>query len=134
MFPEHNLRRLPLGPGGSSTHEIFFYLNFELFLTKWLSQNFIGFIWKKKGVGRGASCPTPLRGKPALPLSPFRQIHPVKLKIELELSISNQMSPLQSLYKHLFHKNYTCPQSIAYNACSRPRGAASTQEFFLSKL
>ena len=111
----------PLALGGRRLMS-FSYLNFELFLKKWLSQNFMGFIWRKKGMGSGASCPTPHRGKPALPLSPFPQTHPVKLRIELELSISNQMSPLQSLYEHLFHKNYTCPQSIAHNACSQVLG------------
>ena len=39
------------------------------------------------------------------------------LKMELELSISNQMSSLQRLWNHPFHKNRTCPQGVAYNVC-----------------
>ena len=53
MPPWHNLQRLPLDPGGGSggvlcVHWSLCYMIFELFLTKWLSQNFIGCILEKR--------------------------------------------------------------------------------------
>ena len=44
------------------------------------------------------------------------------LKRELELSTSNQMSPLWSLYEHPFYKNHIYPQVITYNACPQAPG------------
>ena len=38
------------------------------------------------------------------------------LKSELELLISNQMSPFWSLYDHFFHRNHICPKGITYKA------------------
>ena len=39
------------------------------------------------------------------------------LKRELEISVSNEMSPLWSFCNHPFHKNVICPKGITYNTC-----------------
>jgi hypothetical protein len=44
------------------------------------------------------------------------------LKSVLQLSISNQMIPLLSLYEHPFPNNHMCPQGIIYNASPRALG------------
>ena len=72
---------------------------FEQFLTKWLSQNVYRMSFGGKGRG-GVICP---------PIS-FDSYS------ELELSVSDQMSPLWSLYEHPFHKNHIYPMDITYNA------------------
>ena len=78
---------------------------FELFLTKWLSKNF-------NQIGLGEN----IEGG-ELPFDLFWL-----LKSELELSISNQMSPVSSLNEHSFYENHKCPQGITYNACPRALG------------
>ena len=53
------------------------------------------------------------------------------LKRELEVSISNQMSPLQRLYEHLFHMKRIFPHSITNNAYCRDLGSCVDTKVFL---
>ena len=105
-----------MGPGGLCRPRSFCYMIIELFLTKWVPQNFYRVHSGKKGVEGGP-----------LPSDRFRL-----LKSELELSISNWLSPLSSLYEHCFYKNLICPHGITYNAC--PGGLCRPPEFWLYDL
>ena len=84
-----------------TTPKFLCYLTFELFLTKWLSQNFYLLHLGKKGMGGG--------------LVALRCFLNLK-KNEIELLISNQMSPIWSLYEHPFRKTHICHQGLTYNA------------------
>ena len=82
MPPGRKLQGMTPGPEGLRRHRSFCYLTVELFLKNGYPQIFIGYFGEKKREGGGVWLPSDLFWL---------------LKTELELSISNQMSPLQSL-------------------------------------
>ena len=54
-----------------------------------------------------------------------------KIKYELVLLISNQMSSLLSLYEYSFYKNPIWPKGITYNACPWALGGFVDLEVFV---
>ena len=67
-----------------------------LFWTKYLAQNFDWINLREKGVSRGGIIPLWLL---------------LTLKMKLDLSVSNQINPLQSLYNHPFYMKCLCKKN-----------------------